>query len=58
MQWFVQTPKYSFEGTFVDRLPLVVFFWNVAPSSIPVFMRSGALAAHDVSGLRKSQDMV
>ncbi len=54
MQWFVQTPKYSFKGTFFYRIPLVVFFWNVATSSISFFMRCGAPAAHDVSKTRST----
>ena len=58
MQGFVQIPKYSFKGTFLHRIPLVVFFWNVAILSISFFMRCGAPAAHDVSSLRENQILV
>jgi len=49
MQWFVQAPEYSFKGTFSHSILLVVFLGELATSSILVFMRCGAPAAHDVS---------
>ena len=36
------------------RIPLVVFSPAVTASSIPVFLRSGALPAHDVSKVSKT----
>ncbi len=30
MQWFVQTPQYSFKGTFSHRRLVVVFLWDLA----------------------------
>jgi hypothetical protein len=52
-EWFVQTPEHSFKNTFVS-----VYCWSsslqeVAHLILPVFMRSGAPAAHEVSKARK-----
>ncbi len=49
MQWFVQTPEHSFQNTFSHSIMVVVFVFDLAALSIPLFMRSGAPPAHGVS---------
>ena len=49
MEWFVQTPQYSFTQHVVTQYIGARLLWDPATLSIPFFMRSGAPAAHDVS---------
>jgi hypothetical protein len=49
MQWFDQTPEHSFKNTLSHSIVLVVFVFDLAALSIPLFMRSGAPPAHGVS---------
>jgi hypothetical protein len=49
MQWFVQTPEYSFKNTASTQDVGGRLLWDLAALSIPLFMRSGAPPAHDVS---------